>query len=46
MVSEVGIMVIMVVGDEDLAHSAKRYACHRKLPGDAVSGVDDVRLVR
>jgi hypothetical protein len=38
-------MVIVVLGDEDLAYSAKRYPRHRKLPGDAVSGIDDVRLV-
>src|ERR1700736_2925745 len=38
-------MVIMVVGDENLADAANRHPHQSKLPRDAVSGVNEVRLI-
>src|SRR5258708_29835225 len=38
-------MVIVVVGDENLADAAKRHPRQGELARDAVSGVNDVRLI-
>src|SRR3954463_582081 len=43
--SDVGIVIVMIVRDENMAHATQRYARHCELPSYAASGVNDVRFV-
>ena len=38
-------MVVVVVRDKYLPHSAERHPRHREPPGDAVAGINDVGLI-